>query len=218
MKGTLTQFQNGDVKGATTEVENSDGLLLLLLHTVGQGGSGRLIHNAQNLQPCYFARILGRLALAIVEIGRHSDHRFSDLFSKIGFGVHLHLLQNHGRNLGRAIFIAPHNHLGIAIGRLHYLIGQYLLVPLHRRVIELSPHKAFDTEDGIIWIGDRLPLGHLPREPLSRLAHRHHRGCHPSPLGAGDNHRLSGFHHRDTAICRSQINAYYLSHLVLLVG
>ena len=45
----LTDLQNGDVEGTTTEVENGDDLVFLLLKAIGQGCRRRLVDDALHL-------------------------------------------------------------------------------------------------------------------------------------------------------------------------
>jgi hypothetical protein len=45
----LADFEDGDVEGAAAEVEDRDGLLLLLVEPVGQGGRRRLVDDAHHL-------------------------------------------------------------------------------------------------------------------------------------------------------------------------
>ena len=59
----------GDVERATAEVVDRDHLVLLLVEAVRQRGRGRLVDDAQHLEPGDLARVLGRLALRVVEVG-----------------------------------------------------------------------------------------------------------------------------------------------------
>src|SRR5205085_7220099 len=49
LKDAFTQLQNGDVEGSTAKVIDGDRFVLLLVQTISQRGSGRLVDNAQNL-------------------------------------------------------------------------------------------------------------------------------------------------------------------------
>ena len=78
LEDAVAQFQDGDVEGAAAQVEDGDLLVLLLVEAVGQGGRGRLVDDAQDVQSGDLAGILGCLALGIVEIGRNGDDRIGN--------------------------------------------------------------------------------------------------------------------------------------------
>ena len=82
--------------------------------------------------------VLGGLALGVVEVGRHGDHRLGHLFAQILFRGLLHLGEDHGRDFGGRIGLAPDLHVGVAVVGLDDLIGQDLDVLLHCRVARIS--------------------------------------------------------------------------------
>jgi hypothetical protein len=65
----IADLQDGDVEGAAAEVVDGDGLAVVLVHSVGQGGSRRLVDDAQHFQAGDPAGVLGGLALGVIEIG-----------------------------------------------------------------------------------------------------------------------------------------------------
>ncbi len=95
----IADFEHGYVEGAAAEVIDRDDSGPLFLHAVGERRRGRLVDDAQDFQPGDTAGILGRLALAVVEIGRNGDHRLGDGLAKIGLGGFLHLLEDKGADL-----------------------------------------------------------------------------------------------------------------------
>ena len=67
----LAHAQDRDVEGAAAQVVDGDDLVFaLLVEAVGQRRGGRLVDDAQDFQAGDLAGILGRLALAVVEVGR----------------------------------------------------------------------------------------------------------------------------------------------------
>ena len=69
------ELQHRDVEGAAAEVEHREGPLGLLVEAVGQRRRGRLVQQAQHLEPGQPAGVAGGLALGVVEVGRHGDDR-----------------------------------------------------------------------------------------------------------------------------------------------
>ena len=75
LEQALFQAQNGHVKRATTQVKHHKRAFRAVVQAVSDGGGGRLIEQTQNIQTCQTCGIFGGLALGIVEIGRHGNHR-----------------------------------------------------------------------------------------------------------------------------------------------
>ena len=201
----LAHLQDGDIESAAAQVEDQDGLQLLLVQPVGQGRGCRLVDDAQYIESSDPASVLGGLALGVVEVGRHRDHRLPHLLAQVGLSVPLQLLQDHGRDLLGSIGLARDRNVDASIARwpFHDLVGQYLLSFFHLWVIVSPPHQALDGEDGVVGVDSGLALGHLAHQSLARLGESHHRGAEPSPLSGGDNRRIAAFQHGDDGVRRS---------------
>ena len=212
LEGALADLQDGDVEGAAAQVVDGDKLLALLVQAVGERRRRRLVDDPQHLQPGDLARVLGRVALAVVEVGGDRDHRLADALAQIGFRVGLELLQDHGRDLGRAVGLVAQLHPGVTVVRLDQLEGEQGRGGLHDGVLEAAPHQALDAVDRVLRVGDRLALGHGPHHPLAVLAHRHHRRRRAVPLLVGDHDRLPTLHHRDDRVRRPQVNPNHPRH------
>ncbi|MBT9163727.1 MAG: hypothetical protein DDT24_00647 [Chloroflexi bacterium] len=217
LERAITQLQDRDIERSASEVVHRDGLILLLIQTIGHRGCGGLVDYAKHIESGDNSRILGRLALAVVEISRHGDHRVGHFLPKVSLGVGLEFLQYHRRDFSGTIVLIPHLHPGIAIGSLSDFIGQHLLIVFNRRLLELAPHESLDAENGIIGIDNRLTLGNLSRQALPALADCHHRGRGASPFGAGDHRRFTPLHHRHTTISCPQIDTDYFTHFPILL-
>ena len=82
---------------STTTVKDKHILLLRtlrLVQAIRQSRRRRLVDDAQHIQAGNDTRILRRLALAIVEIGRNRDDRILHSAAEIRLGRRLHLLEN----------------------------------------------------------------------------------------------------------------------------
>ena len=80
---TPSPTSSGDVEGAAAQVVDGDGLILLLVQTIGQRRSGRLVDDAQDFQAGDAAGVLGGLALRVVEVGRHGDDGLGDGLAEV---------------------------------------------------------------------------------------------------------------------------------------
>ena len=83
----VVQLQDGDVERAAAEVVHGDDAVLALVQSVGERCRGRFVDQAQNFQTRDAAGVLGGLALRVVEIRRHRDHRLRDRLAEVRFGV-----------------------------------------------------------------------------------------------------------------------------------
>src|SRR5207237_10672488 len=75
----FAHLEDGDVKRTAAKVVDGDRLVLFLVEPVGQRGCSGLVDDAEHLEPGNPPGVLGRLALAVVEIRGYGDHRLGDL-------------------------------------------------------------------------------------------------------------------------------------------
>ena len=101
LKDAFMQLENGDVEGSAAEIVDGDDAFFLAIETIGQGGGCGLIDQAQNFKARHASRILGRLPLSIIEVGRHGDHCLGHRRAKITFRVALELAQDVRGNFRR---------------------------------------------------------------------------------------------------------------------
>ena len=119
------------------------------IHAVGQGRSRWFINDSFDIETGQLARILGGLTLRVVEIGRHSDDRLGDLFTKIVFRGLLHFLQYFGRNLRWRFFITHDFYPGITVARLDDFVRHHADVLLHHVVFVAAPDQALYRKQGV---------------------------------------------------------------------
>jgi len=91
-----SQFQDRDIEGATTKVIDRVDAFRRVVQPVGNGRRGRLVEQAQDIKSGQARRILGRLALCVVEIGRHRDHRADQIAAERHLSARLEAAQNDG--------------------------------------------------------------------------------------------------------------------------
>lgn len=73
-KDTLLDLENGDIKGTTTQIVDSDNLVTFLVKTKGKSSSCRFVDDTEDVETGNGTGILGSLTLCIIEISRNSDN------------------------------------------------------------------------------------------------------------------------------------------------
>ena len=185
----FADLQQRDVEGAATEVEHQDGLFLLaLVQPVGQRGCGRLVDDAQHVEPGDLAGLLGGLPLGVVEVSGRGDHRVGDVLAEVGLGVALQLHQNAGADLLRRVLLA---------------------VDLDRPV---GAHLPLDRTDGPVDVGHRLVLGGLADEHLAVARERDDRRGGAGALGVGDDDGVATLQYRDDGVGGPEVDSDRTSH------
>ena len=71
---TTSDVKEGDIESTTTQVEDQDVLLLgrLRVKTVGDGSSGGLVDDTEDLETSDRTRVLGGKTLRVVEVSRNA--------------------------------------------------------------------------------------------------------------------------------------------------
>ena len=162
----LADFEQRDVEGAATEVEDQDGLFLVaLVQAVGQCGRGGLVDDAQDVETGDLAGFLRGLTLGVLEVRGDGDHGVGDVLTQIRLRVALQLHQHAGTDLLRAVLLA---------------------VDLHMPV---GADVALDRADGAVDVGDCLVLGGLADQHLTVLGEGDDRRGRARTLRVGDHYR-----------------------------
>jgi hypothetical protein len=170
----LRDLDDRDVEGAAAEVVHGDLAVLAarLVEPVGERGRGRLVDDALDLEAGDAARVLGGLALGIVEVRRHRDHGLGHGLAQVRLGGLLHLHQHVRRDLRRRHLLAVRGrHPGVAVVVPDDLVGHEVDVLLHLGVRELAADQALHGRERVARIGDGLALGGLSR-PAPRCPSR----------------------------------------------
>ncbi len=184
LEDAVADLEHGDVEGAAAEVVDEHGLLLaLLVDAVGEGGGGRLVDDAQHLEPGDAAGVLRGLALGVVEVGGHGDHGLGDLLAEVGFGVRLQFLKDHRRDLGRGVILA-----------------------VDRDLVVLT-HLAFDRADRAGRVDDRLALGYDADEAFAALLEGDDRGRGAAAFGVRDDFGLVARDDRHAGVRGAEVDA-----------
>ena len=186
----IPDLNNRDIKGTASQVINHDLLLFLIVKAVCQGSRRRLIDNTLYFQTGNLARILGCLALGVIEICRYRDNRLGNLLSQIALCVGLQLLQNHGRDL---------------LGRISLSVNGASVV---------RTHISLDGRNGLLRVGHCLTLCRLANQSLSGLCKSNYRGCRPCAFRVCNDSGLAALHNCHAAICSTKVNSDNLTHFI----
>ena len=103
LEDSFLDAENRDVESAAAEIEHCHIAGRHLVEAVGEGGCGRLVHQAHDFETGETAGVLGGLALTVVEISWNGDHDALDFFAAAdcAFGAVLERAQNLGGDLRR---------------------------------------------------------------------------------------------------------------------
>ena len=91
---TTLDVEEGDIEGTTTEIVDEDVALLVGLvgtETVGDGGSGGLVDDTEDVEAGNGTSILGSLTLVVVEVGGDGDDSLLNLLADLDLSNLLHL-------------------------------------------------------------------------------------------------------------------------------
>ena len=183
----------------------------VLVEAEGEGGRGRLVDDALDLEAGDLARVLGRLALRVVEIGRHRDDGLGDRLAEIVLGGLLHLLEDEGGDFLGAVALAGDIDADVGavvddVVRHELALVADLLVP--------APHEALDGVDRVLGVGDHLVLRRLADHALALGRKAYDGGSSALALGVGDYDGLPAFHYSHAGIGGAEIDPDYSTHTI----
>ena len=171
LEDTVLNGEEGDIEGTTTEIEDENVLLaLLLVETVGNSGGGGLVDDTEDVEASDGSGILGSLSLRIVEVSGDGDDGVLDFLADVGLGDLLHLGEDHGGDFlsGEGLLLTL---VGDLDGRLVVvagvkLEGPVLHIALDGRIAELTTNQTLGVEDGVLGVHGDLVLGGVTNETL----------------------------------------------------
>jgi hypothetical protein len=168
-------------------VEDHDLAVDLLAEPVGQRGRGGLVDDADDVETGDAAGVLGGLALAVVEIGRHRDHGLGQRLTQIFLGDGAHFLQHVGRDLGHREDLVAQADAHVAVRSFHEWIGHCRFDRLDGGRSPGPADEAFDRPGRVLGVGHSLAFGDVSDQPLAAFGHGHHRRCRLVAATVGDD-------------------------------
>ena len=205
----FADFQNRNIEGAAAEVVYSDSLVFLLVQAVGQSSRRRLIDDALHIQAGNLTGVFGGLALRIIKVGWDGNHRFGDGLAQIVFRRLLQLLQNHGRDLRRSVFLRL-RHNGHMVALAGYLVRDHLHLVVYFFVT--ASHESLDGVNSVFRVSDGLAFCHLSNQALARFRKPNHRRGGPAAFFVLNDLGFAAFHHGYHRVCGTQVNSYDFAH------
>ena len=212
IKNAVGDPQHGHIEGAAAEVEHQHPLHRAAIKAVGQGGGRGFIEDALHRDPRQPAGIAGGLALGVVEVGRHGDHRRLHRLAQVGGGVVHQLAQDAGHQLLRGVFAlgggAHHPHVAL-------IVSPHRVRNPKGPVFQLIPgpsHEALEVGEGVARVEHQLAASQLAHQQLLFAVEAHHRRGGPPPLQVGDHQGAATFEHGHHRIGGAQVDANDAPH------
>ena len=191
LEDTLLNGEERDIEGTTTKIEDQDVALTLdlLVKTVGNGGSGGLVDDTEDVETGDETGILGSLTLGVVEVGRDSDDSVVDGATEVSLSGLTHLDQDHSRNLlgGELLGLTLELNLDDGLGSLlNDLERPVLHIGLDLGVVKTATNETLGVEDSVVGVHGDLVLGGITNETLS-VGETDERGSGAVTLVVGDD-------------------------------
>ena len=205
-----------DVERAAAQVIDGDlaVALAVLVEAERERRGGRFVDDALDVQARDAAGVLGGLALAVVEVGRHRDDGLGHFLAEVVLGRLLHLAQDLGADLLRRELLAAHAHPGVAVVGGQDLVGHQVDVLLHFLLGELATDQALDGVQGVLRVGDRLALGGRADQHFTVFLVGDDRRRGARAFRVLDHLGGVAFHDRHARVRGAQVNTDDSSHLI----
>ena len=188
----LANFDDGYVKRAAAKVVDHDFLRCAVVQPVGEGGAGRLVDDAADVQTRNAPRVLCRLTLNIPEIRRDGNHRVGDGLAEVTFRVLLQLAENHGADFLRRVAFPGDG-----------------LAPVRA-------HMALDGRNRAVGVDCCLTLRRAADEPFAAVGECHDGRRCALALIVRDDNRAAALNHGDAAVGGTQVDTDDFAHKVTL--
>ena len=212
-KHPVTQFQNGNVVCAATQIENNNFLVDgFFIHAVSQSCCCRLIDDALHLEACNLSGFFRGLALRIVEVGRNGYYRTGDLRTEVVLSSFLHFLQCHRRNFLRRVEAVIDFYTGGVVVAFDHFVRHTANLCLN--LVERTSHEPLDAVYGFFRIGNCLPFGRLAYFTFTAVNECDDGRSRSFPFCVGDDHGFVAFHDGHAAVGGSQVYSNDFAHSV----
>jgi hypothetical protein len=169
LEHTLVNGKHRHIESTSSEIEDHNVHLLLLVKTISDGGSSGLVQDSHHVETSNRTGVLSSLSLTVIEIGWDGDHNILDRGTEVVLSDGLHLLKDHSRDLlwSEDLLLTLDLNLDVWLGVLvDNLEWEILLVVLDSLVAELSTDETLDVVHGVGGVDRGLVLGGLTDQSL----------------------------------------------------
>ena len=200
-------LEHGHVEGAPAEVVDDDLLLEVAAVAIGEGGGGRLVHDAHHVEARDPAGVLGRLALVVVEVGGNRDDRATYLCAETSLGDLLHLPQHEARDLRqREVLFADANAHALVVASDNLVVTDGARL-LHLLAEGVAADQALRGADRVLRVEDDAGLGLVADRDAPVLAEGDDGGRGGLAERVREHAGASARHGRDAGIARPEVDA-----------
>lgn len=191
LEDTFLNGQEGNIESTTTKIEDEDVALALdlLVETIGNGSSGGLVDDTEDVEAGDQPSVLGGLSLRVVKVGWDSDDGVGNGATEVGLSGLTHLGEDHGGDFlgGENLLLALELNLNDGLAStVNDLEGKVLHIRLHLSIIELAANQPLRIEDGVVGVHGDLVLGGISDKTLSIGKGNEGGGC-PVALVVGND-------------------------------
>jgi len=172
LENTFFNSKKRNIKGTSSEIENENITLLLVLFikTISNSCCSRLVDDTKHIETRDGSSVLSSLSLRVVEIGRDGNYSRFDGSTKISLSDFLHLHEDHGRNLlSLELFsftlVLDDNHRLIISSWLNFEWPK-LDISLNGGVLKFTTDESLGIKNGVKRVSGGLILGRITYKTL----------------------------------------------------
>ena len=207
VKNSIGDAQQGDVKGASTKVEDQDPFDGAAIKSVGQSCCGGLVEDALHRDARQASGVAGGLALRIIEIGGHGHHRRLHRFTQVSGRVIHQFADDAGHQLFGRVFPlghrARHPNLPLVVGT--HRVGNRQAAVL--QFVPVPADEPLQVREGVAGAEHQLAPGQLTHQQFLILGVSDNGWGGSAALGIGDHVGTTCLQHSDNRIGGPQIDS-----------
>jgi hypothetical protein len=163
----VAHIQDADVERAAAQIEHENGLVALLVQTVGQRRRRGLVDDAEDLETRDRSGVLGRGALSVVEVGRHGDDGLGHLLAEELRAIVGELAQDLRADLLRRVKLALDVETDQPVGAGHHVEADRFRLFGH--LVEVATDEPLRGVDRSLRVQNRLSPSQLADQAFAAV-------------------------------------------------